>query len=142
MVTPQTPPAHSRLLSHRLVLVVGFGALALVVTAVVGGIWTALLTLNLATSPAVPWAVVVMALLLWLLWRYLGGAGWPRGTAEARRHYLRARRMPGQVFLWAVGAGLLAIVAPAGWWIVLFQLAHLPARALPDYSKYPLVTVA
>jgi membrane protease YdiL (CAAX protease family) len=83
-----------------------------------------------------------MALLLWLLWRYLGGAGWPRGTAEARRHYLRARRMPGQVFLWAVGAGLLAIVALAGLWIVLFQLAHLPARALPDYSKYPLVTVA
>lgn len=142
MVTSQTTPTRPGLLSRRLVLVVGFGALAIVVTAVVGGIWSALLSLNLATSPAVPWAVVVMALLLWLLWRYLGGAGWPRGTAEARRHYLRARRMPGQVFLWAVGAGLLAIVALAGLWIVLFQLAHLPARALPDYSKYPLVTVA
>src|SRR5690242_17107957 len=141
-VPSQTTPTQSRLLSRRLVVIVGFGALAFVLTAVVGGIWTALLTVNLATSPAIPWAVAVMALLLWLLWSYLGGAGWPRGTAEARRHYLRARRVPSRVFLWAVGAGLLAIVALAGLWIVLFQLAHLPARALPDYSKYPFVTVA
>jgi membrane protease YdiL (CAAX protease family) len=125
------------------VLVVGFGVLAIVLTAVAGGIWSALLIINLALSPAIPWAVVVMALLLWLLWRYLGGAGWPRGTAEARRQHLRARRVPRRVFMWAVGAGLLAIVALAGLWIVLFQLAHLPAvRALQDYSKYPLVTVA
>ena len=142
-MTPQTPPTRSETLSRRLVLVVGFGALAFVLTAVVGRIWSALLTINLAVSPAIPWAVVVMALLLWLLFRYLGGAGWPRGTAEARRQYLRARRVPGRVFLWAVRAGLLAIVALAGLWIVLFQLAGLPAvRALPDYSKYPLVTVA
>jgi membrane protease YdiL (CAAX protease family) len=141
-VTSQTTPTRSGLLSRRFVVIVGFGALALVLTAVVGGIWTALLTVNLATSPAIPWAVAVMGLLLWLLWSYLGGAGWPRGTAEARRHSLRARRMPSRVFLWAVGAGLLAIVALAGLWIVLFQLAHLPARALPDYSKYPFVTVA
>jgi len=141
MVTSQTTPTRPGLLSRRLVLVVGFGALAIVVTAVVGGIWSALLSLNLATSPAVPWAVVVMALLLWLLWRYLGGSGWPRSTSEARHRYLRARRVSGRVFLWAVGAGLLAIVALAGLWIVLFQLAHLPARALPDYSKYPFVTV-
>ena len=140
-MTPQTTPTRSGLLSRRFVVIVGFGALALVLTAVVGGIWTALLTVNLATSPAIPWAVAVMGLLLWLLWSYLGGAGWPRGTAEARRHSLRARRVPSRVFLWAVGAGLLAIVALAGLWIVLFQLAHLPARALPDYSKYPIVTV-
>jgi membrane protease YdiL (CAAX protease family) len=123
-------------------MAVWFGAVAVALTAVAGGVWSALLTLNLAMSPAIPWAVVVMALLLWLLWRYLGGAGWPRCTAEARRRYLRARRVPGRVFLWAVVAGLLAIVALAGLWIALFQLAHLPARALPDYSKYPLVTVA
>jgi membrane protease YdiL (CAAX protease family) len=122
---------------------VGLGALAIVLTAVAGGIWSALLAINLATNPAIPWAVAVMAVLLWLLWRYLGGAGWPRGTAEARRQYLRARRVPGRVFTWAVGAGLLAIVSLAGLWAVLFRLADLPAaRALPDYSTYPLVTVA
>jgi membrane protease YdiL (CAAX protease family) len=142
-VTPQTLPTRTGTLSQRLVLIVGFGVMAFVLTAVVGGIWSALLTINLAISPAIPWALVVMALLLWLLWRYLGGAGWPRGTAEARRQYLRAGRLSRRVFIWAVVAGLLAIVALAGLWIVLFQLAHLsPARALPNSSKYPLVTVA
>jgi|SRR5690348_3905481 len=128
--------------SRRFALAMGFAALAFVLTAVTGGIWTALLAVNLATSPAIPWAVVVMAALLWLLWRYLGGAGWPHSTAAARREYRRARRVPDRVFTWAVVAGLLAIVSLAGLWIILFQLAGLPGRVLPDYSKYPLVTVA
>jgi membrane protease YdiL (CAAX protease family) len=137
-ITAQTQQNRSRLLLKTLL----FAVMAIVLTAVTGGVWTALLSANLATSPAIPWSVAVMALLLWLLWRYLGGAGWPRSTADARRRYLRAKRTSGRVFAWAVVAGLLAIVALAGLWIVLFQVANLPSRALPDYSKYPLVTVA
>ena len=142
MTPPQKAPTRFGPRARRLALIVGFGALAIVLTAVVGGIWSALLSVNLATSPAIPWAVAVMALLLWLMWRYLGGAGWPRSTAEARRRRLRARRTPRRVFLSAVGAGVLAIVALAGLWFVLFQLAHLsPTRALPGFSTYPLITV-
>jgi membrane protease YdiL (CAAX protease family) len=141
-MTQSTLPTTALSRSRRIILAVGFGALALVVTAVAGGIWTALLSVNLTTSPAIPWAVAVMAVLLWLLWRYLGGAWWPRTTADARRRSLRARRVPGQVFAWAVVAGLLAIVALSGFWIVLFQLAQVPGRVLPDYSQYPLATVA
>jgi len=137
-VTAQTQQNRSRLLLKALL----FAVMAVVLTAVVGGVWATLLAVNLATSPAIPWSVAVMALLLWLLWRYLGGAGWPRSTADARRRYLRARRTSGRVFAWAVVAGLLSIVALAGLWVVLFQVANLPSRALPDYSKYPLVTVA
>jgi hypothetical protein len=37
---------------------------------------------NLRVFPGVPWAVVPMALYLWLYWRHLDGAGWPRTTAE------------------------------------------------------------
>lgn len=127
--------------SRRLSKAILFGVLAFVLTAVVGGIWTALLTINLATSPAIPWAVIVMGLLLWGVWRYLGGAGWPQRTASARRHYRRARRVPGYAWAWAISAGMLSIVALAGFWIISFQLAHLRGRVLPDYSKYPLVTV-
>jgi len=137
-MTAQTQQNRSRLLLKALL----FAVMAIVLTAVTGGIWTALLSVNLTTSPAIPWSVAVMALLLWLLWRYLGGAGWPRSTADASRRYLRARRISGRVFAWAVVAGLLSIVALAGLWVVLFQIANLPSRALPDYSKYPLVTVA
>lgn len=119
-----------------------FGLLALALTIGAGGIWTVLLAANLATSPAIPWAVVVMGALLWLMWWYLGGHGGPERTQQARRDALRAKRVPGTRFIWALLAGLFAILALAGLWFVLFQLAGLPPRALPDYGKYPVVTVA
>ncbi len=128
-------------LSSRVPAAVWSGILAFVLTIVAGGVWTALLISNVATSPAIPWAVLVMAFLLWLMWQYLGGKWWPRSTSEARRRYLRARPVSGQVFAWALVAGALSIVALAGYWIVLFQLVKMPARVLQNFSGYPLLTV-
>jgi hypothetical protein len=105
--------------SARIPAVVWTGILAFVLTVFTGGVWTALVISNLATNPAIPWAVVVMALLLWLMWQYLGGKWWPRSTSEARRRYLRARPLSGQVFAWALVAGALSIVALVGFWIIL-----------------------
>jgi membrane protease YdiL (CAAX protease family) len=76
------------------------------------------------------------------MWRYLDGKWWPRSTSAARRRYLRANPVSGRVFAAALLAGVLSVVALAGYWIVLFQLVRMPANALPDYSKYPLLTVA
>jgi len=119
-----------------------FGTLALGLTLLAGGIWSALLITNLATSPAIPWAVIVMAVLLWLMWQYLGGKWPPRRTSEARRGYLRATPVSGPAFAWALVAGALSIVALAGLWIVLFQLVKAPGNAPPSFSGYPLLTVA
>jgi membrane protease YdiL (CAAX protease family) len=47
---------------------------------------------------------------------------------------MRARRVSSPVFFWAVTAGMLAIVALAGVWIVLVQLGVQPARALQTFS--------
>jgi hypothetical protein len=55
--------------------IIGFGLLAFAITILAGGIWSALLVTNLRSGPAVPWSVPVMALLLWLMWSYLGGKG-------------------------------------------------------------------
>jgi membrane protease YdiL (CAAX protease family) len=129
-------------LVNRISAVVRFGILALVLTLLAGGVWSALLITNLVTSPTIPWAIIVMALFLWLLWQYLDGKGWPQGTSEARHHYLRARPVSHQVFAWALLAGLLSIVALIGLWIVLFQLVKAPGNGLPDLSKYPLLSVA
>ncbi len=118
------------------------GVLALALTLFGGGIWAALLIANLATSPAIPWSVPAMALVLWAAWRYLGGSGPPRSTSEVRRRHLRADRVSGQALIWALLAGALSIVALTGFWIVLFQLAKAPGNTLPDFSKYPPVTVA
>ena len=76
------------------------------------------------------------------MWQYLNGRWWPRTTAKARHRNLRAKTLSGQVFGWAVLAGGLSIIALAGLWIVLFQLVQIRGNALPDFSKYPLLTVA
>ena len=124
---------------RRIPEVVWSGILALLLTLVVGGAWTALLIGDLAISPAIPWAVPVMAFLLWLMWRYLGGAWWPESSSAVRRRALRARPVDGIVMTWALAAGVLSIVSLAGLWIVLFQLANLPTeRVLLDSSRYPV----
>jgi membrane protease YdiL (CAAX protease family) len=126
----------------RIVALVGSTVLAVILTLAVGGLWTVLVSLNLATTPALPWAVVAMALILWLLWRYMGGAGWPRSTAPARRRARRANPVTGLVFAWALLADALAIVALIGLWIVLSQLVMVPGNPLPNFANYPWLTVA
>jgi membrane protease YdiL (CAAX protease family) len=128
-------------LSGRVLKIASLGILALTLTMLAGGVWSALLVTNLTISPAIPWAIVVMGLLLWLLWQYLGGRWGPRSTSEARRHSLRANPVRGEVFAWALAAGVLSIVALSGFWIALFELAKMPGNALPDFSKYSWLTV-
>ncbi len=43
--------------------------------------------------------------------------------------------------LWASAAGLLGIVALAGFWIVLHALVRTPSNPLANVSQYPLLTV-
>jgi membrane protease YdiL (CAAX protease family) len=126
----------------RALSISGFGLLAFAITILAGGIWSALLVTNLQRSPEVPWSVPAMGLLLWLMWSYLGGKGWPQSTSDARRHYLRAKRRSARTYLWSFAAGVLSVVALAGYWIVLFRLVKMPPNALPDMSSYPRMTVA
>ncbi|MBZ5684888.1 MAG: CPBP family intramembrane metalloprotease [Acidobacteriia bacterium] len=104
--------------------------------------WSVLLALNFRDrTSAVPWSVAAMAVVLWLMWRYLGGKGWPRSTSEKRRRLLRANPVAPKTFALAFLCGGLAIIALAGYWIVFFQLVKTPANVLAEASKYPLLTV-
>jgi membrane protease YdiL (CAAX protease family) len=106
------------------------------------GVWSILLVLNFTRNPnAWPWSVVAMAAVLWLMWQYLGGHWWPRNTSETRRRCLRANPVSPRLLARSFAAGIMAVVALAGLWIVLFQLVRTPANALADASKYPLLTV-
>jgi len=118
------------------------GLLALVVTLFLQGVWTALVVVNLKSSPAIPWAVSVMALVLWVGWKYLSGKWGPQSTSAVRRRYLRATSVAWHVFEWSVLAGALSLVALVGYWIVIFQLVKVPGNRLPDFSRYPLITVS
>ena len=127
---------------RRIPTVVWTGILAFVLTVFAGGVWTVLLISNVATSPAIPWAVAVMALLLWLMWQYLGGKWWPRSTSQARRRYLRARPVTGQVF--ALGfAGRCAVDRGPGWVLDRVVPTREDTRARPsELLRYPLLSVA
>lgn len=103
-------------------------------------LWGVLLALNLVSTPALPWAVVPAALILFLLWRYAGGWGWPTRTAEERRIYRRANPAALSVYLKTFLAGVLSLVALGGWWIVLYRLIPTQPNLLPDFSAYPLTT--
>lgn len=92
-------------------------------------------------NPGIPWAVAAMALVLWFLWSYLVGRWGPDRTMEARRRYLRARRVSGLIFTWALLAGALSVVSLAGLWIVMFP-ASQDARQLGCGSlQVSLITV-
>jgi len=130
-----------RSLATRTLSIIGFGLLAFLITILAGGIWSVLLVTNLRSNPAMPWSVPAMALLLWLMWSYLGGKGWPQGTSDARRRHLRANRRSVRTYLWSLAAGVLSVIALAGCWIVLFRLVKMPPNALPEMSSYPLTTV-
>ena len=96
---------------------------------------------NLRIFPEFPWAVPLTALYLWFFWRYLRGDGPPESTSTERRASLRAERLPGRVWGWALLAGSLGIVAL----VLALRLANrfvvLPAQNLPDLSHIPRLTV-
>jgi membrane protease YdiL (CAAX protease family) len=117
-------------------------ALGLLVTALGTVPWSVLVGLNLKTSPAVPWAVPLMAGYLWLYWRYLQGDGWPRATSKSRRRLLRAAPLP--VELWRIsligcGGGAIAAMGVLG---LLRRLVTMPEIAEAAPAGIPLWTVA
>jgi len=125
----------------RFLLMLGTAVAALVLTTFVSGIWAALVVVNLQRNPIAPWSTVVMAVLLWVMWQYAGGRWWPRKTSHLRRAHLRANPVSGRVFTTAVVAGAFSLTALTGIWIVLFQTGLMRGNQLPDFSRYPTLTV-
>jgi membrane protease YdiL (CAAX protease family) len=119
----------------------GFCVAVLFATLLAQGIWTVLLSANLRSSPSIPWSVAIIAVLLWAAWRYSGGAWPPVATRAARRRYRRAEPPELPAFVWATGAGFLALGALIALWIVLVQLVKVPGNPAADFARYPPVTV-
>lgn len=105
------------------------GVSAFLVAVLAGGVWSALLMANLATTPPLPWAPLVMAVILWVAWR------------AARRLPIRANRVPARELTWAFIAGACSLLSLSGLWIVLFRVVHIAGNPVPDFSRYPLVSV-
>lgn len=64
--------------------------------------WFAFFLLNLKVLPEVPWSTAAGLAWLWFFFRYFDGRGRPRSTAEARRRAMRAPRLTGRQWRWAL----------------------------------------
>jgi membrane protease YdiL (CAAX protease family) len=117
--------------------------LALVVAGFFSLTWGALIVVSAITTPAIPWSVAVMAVVLVVALLYLGGRWGPPSTAEWRGVHLRARIVPAQVLGWALLAGALALVSLVGLWIVLVELTKVGGNpTIPSSAKVPPLALA
>lgn len=76
--------------------------------------WSALMQMNLSILPQFPWSVAVGGMYLWLLWRYVGGWGYPSSNAGSRNRRRRFHALPdnGRNWIWIGSASLgLTILA-------------------------------
>jgi membrane protease YdiL (CAAX protease family) len=100
--------------------------------------------LNFRYAPQIPWGAGATLICLWLLWKYLGGSGWPRVTAESRRANLRANPVNGPILRWSLLAGGLAGVAVFGGYLLAMKTTELPEmvyRIPPPFDEMSLWTV-
>lgn len=96
---------------------------------------------NLKLTPNVPWFPLATGGWLWVFWQYLSGKGWPQATAQTRREELRARPIPGRIWLWSLLAGGLGMAGVMCLAFLTVRLAHVPQAALNppfDISSYPV----
>lgn len=103
--------------------------------------WATLVSANAKHSPTFPWAVPIMAVYLWLFWRYVRGAGWPQSLAAARRTRSRANRLPDELWGPALLAGVLGLASVLLLQGVLSRLVALPQQHDLDPSQYAVLTV-
>ena len=95
---------------------------------------------NLRHQSSVPWAVPLVAVYLWFFWRYLDGAGPPESTSQERRESLRAQRVSGRQWAWALTAGGLGIVALVLALRVANRMVVLPRQSLSELAQVPHAT--
>lgn len=105
--------------------------------------WGALLApLNLRFLPSVPWAVVPMALYLWVYWRFVGGRIGAADSARTRRTLLRANPVSPDVWPLAIGTGLLGFGALLTGVTIMARLVAMPESVAIDRPEaMPIVTL-
>jgi len=128
-------------IGRRVATIVRAAVAAFVIALVPQGVWSALIVINLRVSPRMPWAVGLMAVLLWAMWRYLGGSFPPHRTSEWRRLHLRAVLLAPRLLAWAFLAGALSLIALTGYWIVLARIIRMPGSVLPRMANVPRAVI-
>ncbi len=110
------------------------------ITAIGQGLWGVMAIVNVRLTPALPWAAIVMPIVLAGLGLFLAGRGWPRRGADARRKLVPLAPVSRGAWLWSLAAGLASVAALAGLWTVFGSLVRTAPNLLPDARGIPLWT--
>jgi membrane protease YdiL (CAAX protease family) len=103
----------------------------LVVAGVPTILWAVVATVNLRFTPLVPWAAPLMAVILWIYWRYL---------SKTRGDQLRAAPLTPRVWRLALLGGGLAVAAVWASFAALRDVLHIAAPS-GDASHIPVWTI-
>jgi membrane protease YdiL (CAAX protease family) len=97
--------------------------------------------MNLRIGTALPWAMLPMALYLWVYWTYLRGRWGDPRTASSRRATLRANALTPAVWRASLGAGVLGFGALLALLAVAARVVQLPASSpIATPPEMPVVT--
>ena len=124
----------------------GLSLLALVVafaiTAVGQGLWGVMAIANVALSPSIPWAALVMPVILAGLVAFLAGRGWPRWGAEGRRAMVPLAPVSAEAWTWTIVSGVVGVAVLAALWTIMGSIVRVPPNVLPDMRGVPIWTQA
>ena len=95
--------------------------------------WGGLGTWNLRVGTAVPWAIVPMAIYLFVYWQFIGGKWGSLSSQAQRRALLRGNSLSLKVWRASLAAGLLGFATLVASLVVAARLVSLP-------SSMPIVT--
>ena len=105
--------------------------------------------LNLRLWPQVPWALLPMAVYLWLYWRFIGGRFGSADTAETRRTSLRAGPLAPRLWAMALATGLIGFGGLVLLLLAMARLVAMPASAplttppgMPPLTGFLLVVMS
>ena len=118
-------------------------AVAIGVVVLLAGNWIAALTsVNLAHGTSVPWAIVPIALWLWVYWQFLDGKFGADFDPATRRSNLRANRVPAALWIPSLAAGLLGFATLLAGLSLAARLVEFPAGTpITTPAEMPVITV-
>lgn len=114
----------------------------LVVTSAAIVPWGLLVQANLKVAVRIPWAAAGMTAYLFLYVKYLGGWGWPRSTAAARRDSLRAAGLSLRTWSWSLFSGISAFASSIALLLVVRRIVAWPAPGGEFPARLPTFVIA
>ncbi|MFI4936333.1 MAG: CPBP family intramembrane glutamic endopeptidase [Caulobacterales bacterium] len=126
----------------RRIKIIGLAALAACAILAVGQfLWGFMVMANIALTPTLPWAALVMPFVLAALVTFLAGRGWPKKGAQARRKLVPLGPVSARAWTWSLIAGATGVAAAAALWTVMASVVRVPPNVLPDTHGVPMTTL-